>query len=75
MQNAQLVQQPHAEIELDNEPNLDVTYTSDEYRAYAEQEARNMLGVTLSQALEMVDRGELEGTLAEARLRLIRSML
>jgi hypothetical protein len=54
---------------------LDVTYTPAEYLRYAEGEARKMLNVSLEDALGKLDRGELEGTLAEVRLKLIRAML
>ena len=56
-------------------PRLDVVYTRAEYHAFAEQEARKMLGVSLEDALAKLDRGELDGTLNEARLKLIRRLL
>lgn len=54
---------------------LDVSYTPAEYRAYAEAEARRMLNVSLDTALSKLDSGELDGTLAETRLKMIRAML
>lgn len=54
---------------------LDIVYTPEEYRAYAEREAQKMVGVSWDEAWARVERGELDGTLAEARLRLIHSML
>lgn len=57
------------------QPVVDVVYTREEYRDYAEAEARRMLGVSLDDALGKLDRRELDGTLAEVRLKLIRSLL
>jgi|GEM_PF-5968555 len=54
---------------------LDVEYTREEYLVWADGEACKMLGVGWDEALRRLDRGELEGTLAEARLKLIRSLL
>lgn len=44
-------------------------------RELAEQEARDLLGVSLDEALAKLDRGELAGTMAEARLTSIRWLL
>jgi hypothetical protein len=57
------------------QPEIDVVYTREEYREYADAEARKMLGVSFDEALEQLERGELQGTLAEVRLKLIRSLL
>ena len=52
-----------------------VTMTRAEYRAYADAEAHRMLGVSYDEAIQQLDAGALHGTLAEARLSLMRSML
>lgn len=41
----------------------------------ADREARAMLGVSLTEAFEMLDKGELAGTGAEAELRSFRFLL
>jgi hypothetical protein len=43
--------------------------------AFAEKSAKAMLGVGLDQALQMLDRGDLDGTTAEAELRSLRFLL
>jgi hypothetical protein len=54
---------------------LDRVYTPAEYAEYADGEARRMLGVNFADALARMDRGELAGTLAEVRLKLIKSLM
>lgn len=43
--------------------------------AYAEESARSMLGVSLDEALCMLDAGDLDGTAAEIELRSLRFLL
>jgi hypothetical protein len=51
------------------------TMSADEYRAYAEHVSTCMLGVPWAEALRMVRAGELLGTLAETRIKLLASLL
>jgi hypothetical protein len=59
----------------DESSELDKVFTREAYRAYAEAEARSLVNTSFADALDRLDRGELAGTLAEARLKLIRSLL
>lgn len=47
----------------------------DQILEVAETEAREWLGVSFQEALEQLDRGELEGTVAEAEFRSLRRLL
>ena len=49
--------------------------TRDELLKAGEDEARRMLGKSLDEVFEMIDRGELEGTLAGAHFECVRVML
>ena len=51
------------------------TYTHDQLLGLAEEQAYGMLGVSWDRAAEMLDRGELDGTAAEAELKMLRFML
>jgi hypothetical protein len=51
------------------------TKTRQQYRAYAEHEARRMLGVSYDEAMNQLRSGDLEGSLAATRLRMMSSML
>lgn len=46
-----------------------------EARAIAERQADEILGVSLEDAFEMLDRGELEGTAAEAEFSMLRFLI
>ena len=46
-----------------------------EVKALAEAQALAMLGLPLDDALAMVDRGELDGTAAEAEMKMLRFLL
>ncbi len=46
-----------------------------EARAIAERQADEILGVSLKEAFEMLDRGELEGTAAEAEFSMLRFLI
>lgn len=48
--------------------------TRAEVEATLAKEAKDILGVTPAKAYEMLDRGELEGTPAEAEIRMLRSL-
>lgn len=48
---------------------------ADEIRAVAEAEAQAWLGVSFDQALRMLDRGDLDGTVAEDEFRSLRRLL
>ena len=50
-------------------------HTRDDVMQTAERDAQAMLGVSLSEAFEMLDAGRLEGTAAEAELRMVRFVL
>jgi hypothetical protein len=50
-------------------------HTRESITCLAEQEAQNILGVALPAAMEMLDRGALRGTAAEAEMRMLRFLL
>lgn len=51
------------------------TYTRDELVDLAERESREMLGISWSDALNELEAGTLDGTAAEAELRMLRFLL
>lgn len=53
----------------------DRVFTPEQYHAYADGEAQTMLGVSFDAAWRQVESGELAGTFAEARLKLIQSLM
>lgn len=52
-----------------------VEYTRAQAEAWIEREAKAMTGVSAKEAFRKLDRGELRGTLAEARLNLLRGLI
>lgn len=50
-------------------------HTHDDAVRAAERDAQAMLGVPLREAFRMLDSGQLEGTAAEAELRMVRFVL
>lgn len=46
-----------------------------ELRALAEETARHMLEVSYEEAIAMLDRGELRGTIAEVELTMLRDLM
>jgi hypothetical protein len=50
-------------------------HTRESLTCIAEQEAQSMLGVPLPTAMDMLDRGDLRGTAAEAEMRMLRFLL
>ncbi len=50
-------------------------HTHDDLATLAEREAQGMLGVSYGDALAMLDRGELAGTIAVAELSMLRFLL
>jgi hypothetical protein len=50
-------------------------HTRESLTGLAEQEAQCILGVGLPQAMDMLDRGALRGTAAEAEMRMLRFLL
>jgi hypothetical protein len=57
-------------------PVIEETLSKDELRARADREAKEVLGVSSAEvAFEMLDRGELRGTLAEAEFAMFRYLL
>ena len=50
-------------------------HTRDDVMQSAERDARAMLGVSLDEAFRLLDSGRLEGTIAEAELRMVRFLL
>ena len=49
--------------------------TRSELLRRAEDESREMLGVSMTDAFRMLDNGELRGTIAEAKLTCLRMLL
>lgn len=52
-----------------------IVYTRQEYLDYCDKECQKMLGMSFKDAKNQVDIGKLEGTLAEARVKMLRSLL
>jgi len=50
-------------------------YTDEQLAKLANAQAHSMLGVSWDQAAAMLDRGDLDGTAAEAELKMLRFML
>jgi hypothetical protein len=46
-----------------------------EVRGYVEEQARALLNVSAEEAFAQLDRGELDGTIAEVELRMMRDLL
>ena len=51
------------------------TYSHADLVGLAEEQAHSMLGVAWDQAATMLERGDLDGTAAEAELKMLRFML
>jgi hypothetical protein len=54
-------------------PNIKMT--KNEYNKYVNDESYRMLGVSFDKALEMVQCGEIQGSLAETRIKLFYSFM
>ena len=54
---------------------LDLVLTKKQLLEMAERSAKNMLGVSSKTAFEMLDRGALDGTVAEIEFKMLRHLL